>query len=266
MNWACKRIAELQAAFMLLTRLPAGTLTSYIPKLAAARWAFPIVGCVIGAIIAASYIMASQLMLPSFAAAILALIVGLLCTGAIHEDGLADCADGFGGGHHRNRKLEIMKDSAIGSYGTLALIMVMGLRILTLSSLPSKTEIIAPIVICAVISRFSMVGYLCLLPAAKSDGLGNQASGKNISSLFWTALISFIVIFMLIFIMAFIVSFEMGAAGLFYLIIALLLGASVWGIIAKHQIGGQTGDVCGAGQILCETAGWVILATIYGDF
>lgn len=256
MNWIGIRLAELQLAFMLLTRLPAGTLTSQLPELAHARWAFPIVGCIVGGIIAASYIILSLLLLPSFAAAILAITAGLFSTGAIHEDGLADCADGFGGGQNREKKLAIMRDSAIGSYGTLSLIIIMGLRILLLSMLPAKLEIVTPIIICAVISRYAMVGYLCLLPAARQDGLGNQASGNqtsgdNISALLLAGLIA-------------LPAFVIGAFGLIYVIIAIVSVALIWGVIAKYQLGGQTGDVCGAGQIICETAGWLIIATIYG--
>ena len=256
MNWIGIRLAELQLAFMLLTRLPAGTLTSQLPELAHARWAFPIVGCIVGGIIAASYIILSLLLLPSFAAAILAITAGLFSTGAIHEDGLADCADGFGGGQNREKKLAIMRDSAIGSYGTLSLIIIMGLRILLLSMLPAKLEIVTPIIICAVISRYAMVGYLCLLPAARQDGLGNQASGNqtsgdNISALLLAGLIA-------------LPAFVTGAFGLIYVIIAIVSVALIWGVIAKYQLGGQTGDVCGAGQIICETAGWLIIATIYG--
>ena len=257
MNWIGIRLAELQLAFMLLTRLPAGTLTSQLPELAHARWAFPIVGCIVGGIIAASYIILSLLLLPSFAAAILAITAGLFSTGAIHEDGLADCADGFGGGQNREKKLAIMRDSAIGSYGTLSLIIIMGLRISLLSMLPAKLEIVTPIIICAVISRYAMVGYLCLLPAARQDGLGNQASGNqtsgdNISALLLAGLIA-------------LPAFVIGAFGLIYVIIAIVSVALIWGVIAKYQLGGQTGDVCGAGQIICETAGWLIIATIYGD-
>ncbi|CAI8436040.1 adenosylcobinamide-GDP ribazoletransferase [Alphaproteobacteria bacterium] len=256
MNWIGIRLAELQLAFMLLTRLPAGTLTSQLPELAHARWAFPIVGCIVGGIIAASYIILSLLLLPSFAAAILAITAGLFSTGAIHEDGLADCADGFGGGQNREKKLAIMRDSAIGSYGTLSLIIIMGLRISLLSMLPAKLEIVTPIIICAVISRYAMVGYLCLLPAARQDGLGNQASGNqtsgdNISALLLAGLIA-------------LPAFVIGAFGLIYVIIAIVSVALIWGVIAKYQLGGQTGDVCGAGQIICETAGWLIIATIYG--
>ena len=257
MNWIGIRLAELQLAFMLLTRLPAGKLTSHLPQLKDARWAFPIVGCVVGGIIAASYIILSLLLLPSFAAATLAITAGLFSTGAIHEDGLADSADGFGGGKNREKKLAIMRDSAIGSYGTLSLIIIMGLRILLLSMLPSKLEIVAPIIICAVISRYAMVGYLCLLPAAREDGLGNQASGyqasgNNISAMLLASLIA-------------LPAFVIGAFGLIYVIIAIVVVALIWGMIAKYQLGGQTGDVCGAGQIICETAGWLIIVTIYGS-
>ncbi len=256
MNWIGIRLAELQLAFMLLTRLPAGKLKSHLPELAHARWAFPIVGCIVGGIIAASYIILSLLLLPSFAAAILAITAGLFSTGAMHEDGLADCADGFGGGQNREKKLAIMRDSAIGSYGTLSLIIIMGLRILLLSMLPAKLEIVTPIIICAVISRYAMVGYLCLLPAARQDGLGNQASGNqasgdNISALLLAGLIA-------------LPAFVLGAFGLIYVIITIVIVALIWGVIAKYQLGGQTGDVCGAGQIICETSGWLIIAAIYG--
>jgi len=252
MNWISIRLAELQLAFMLLTRLPVGKLASHLPELADARWAFPIVGCIVGGIIASSYIILSLLLLPSSAAAIFAITVGLFSTGAIHEDGLADCADGFGGGQNREKKLVIMRDSAIGSYGTLSLIIIMGLRILLLSMLPAKLEIVTPIIICAVISRYVMVGYLCLLPAARQDGLGNQASGNNFSALLLSGFIA-------------LPAFVVGAFGLIYVIIAIVSVAFIWGVIAKCQLGGQTGDVCGAGQIISETAGWLIITTIYGS-
>ena len=251
MNWTGKRFAEMQTAFMLLTRLPVGELSSVVPKLADARWAFPIVGCVIGGLISGSYIIISQFIQPSVLAAILAITVGLLCTGAIHEDGLADCADGLGGGQTKENKLAIMQDSVIGSYGTLSLILIIGLRVFTLSSLPATVEIIVPIIICAVISRFGMVGYLYLLPSAKKEGLGSEASGNNIYSLLASCLIVSPAFFIAIF-------------SLIYVIIAVIVVAFLWGVFTKNHLGGQTGDVCGAGQILSETAGWLILASIYG--
>ena len=106
-----RRIAEFQLAFMLLTRLPAGRLGGYIPELAAARWAFPLPGLFVGGFLAGVYITLNSLGLPAGLAAILALAAGMLITGGLHEDGLADCADGFCGGQNRDQKLKIMRDS-----------------------------------------------------------------------------------------------------------------------------------------------------------
>ena len=95
-----------------------------------------------------------------------------------------------------------------------------------------------------------MVGYLCFLPAAKQEGLGNQASADNISPIFFAAIVAF-------------PAFYFGVFSFVYVITSMLIIALFWGIIAKYQIGGQTGDVCGAGQLLSETMGWVMLASIY---
>ena len=250
MKWASKRITEIQLAFMLLTRLPAGTLSAYIPDLAASRWAFPLVGSIIGSLLALSYFGLHLLGFPSILAALIALIITLLATGALHEDGLADSADGFGGGHDKEQKLAIMKDSHIGSYGVLALIMVMSARVAGLSYLPPHSDVILWLIGCAVFSRLIMVAYLCLLPSARDTGLGNQASGQNRRDLLWAVIISLPFIW---------VTFP--ALGMSLIVMALV--AYLWALVAKRQIGGQTGDICGAGQILCETAGWLTLLTAF---
>ena len=98
MSWLRRRIAEVQVAFILLTRLPAGRLEGDAPELAAAKWAFPLAGLVVGGSLAGVYIAMNSLGLPAELAAILALGASVMMTGGLHEDGLADCADGFGGG------------------------------------------------------------------------------------------------------------------------------------------------------------------------
>ena len=104
---------------MLLTRLPVGWLaTSAEPaRLADAVWAFPVVGAVVGAIGGAVFWVCARLGMPPAVAAVWTLASMLLVTGALHEDGLADTADGLGGGRTRERKLEIMRDSRIGTFG-----------------------------------------------------------------------------------------------------------------------------------------------------
>ena len=249
MGWVRGRLIEVQLAFMLLSRLPAGTLSGKAPSLATSIWAFPLVGCIIGGIIALSYGGLSFIGLPPIIAALLALSLGLLATGALHEDGLADSADGMGGGHDRERKLAIMKDSQIGSYGVLALIMVMGLRVFGLASLPPDFNMIALIITVSIFSRTIMVAYLCLLPSARDTGLGEMASGQTYTPLVFASALSFPM-------MAF-----CGVTILPSLIIMLIIALS-FALLAKRQIGGQTGDICGAGQMLSETAGWLSLLAL----
>src|SRR5262249_10374713 len=93
------------------------------PHLGRASWALPLAGVLVALVGAAAYWLAHAAGLPSLSAGALALTATLLATGCLHEDGLADVADGFGGGATRERKLAIMRDSRIGSYGTCALIL-----------------------------------------------------------------------------------------------------------------------------------------------
>ena len=249
MIWLGRRIAEGQIAFMLLSRLPAGKLGPDIPTLAEARWAFPFVGVAIAAIIAGLYSALSLAGLAPPLSALLALSAGLFATGAMHEDGLADCADGFGGGLDRQRKLAIMKDSQIGSYGVLALILVMAARAISLSSFIPSLTFFGLILSFAVISRLVMVFYLSLLPAARENGLGQDAGRLDMKPVLIAVLISS---------PALIYGAIMAPLALAILILVSLMFAR----LAKKQIGGQTGDVCGASQLLSETAAWICLTAI----
>lgn len=244
MIWFARRIAELQIALMLLTRLPAGNLGSYIPELKQARWAFPLVGLPIGIALAGVYFTLSHVSLAPLLASLIALGFALRLTGAMHEDGLADCADGFGGGIDRDRKLEIMKDSHIGSYGVLALIIVMGARITSLSLLPLTSASFIIIISCAMLSRLVMVALLSFMSSARSDGLGHSASSQSKTPLFIALVLCLPACYY-------------GVLLAPLAIIALFGTAAVIAYLAKKQIGGQTGDVCGAAQITSETAGWI---------
>ena len=247
-----KWVAELQAAFMLLTRLPVGQFGSYIPILSAARWAYPLVGLAIGGITALIFILCHALGMPVILAALLAIGISLICTGALHEDGLADSADGLGGGQDKSQKLDIMKDSRIGSYGVLALILFMGARIGALSELQPDLHTMLSLISAAMASRLVMVVYLEFLPPAREDGLGKTASETASDTTRQRLLIAVL----------------LTSPALFYLFIftpaALVFGAAaawLFAFIAKKQIGGQTGDICGAGQLVSETTAFLCLAT-----
>lgn len=249
-----KRVAELQAAFMLLTRLPVGQFGTYVPSLAAARWAYPLVGLAIGCITAFIFMLCLLIGMPALLAAFMALGSTILCTGALHEDGLADSADGLGGGLDKAQKLEIMKDSRIGSYGVLALVLFVGARIAALSELQLNMHLFLSLTSIAMLSRFVMVAYLEFMPAAREGGLGRGASdgvSDSVRQQFSAACILTSPAILYLFMFA-------PAA-----LVMTSLAGWLFAFIAKKQIGGQTGDICGAGQLISETTALLCVATAF---
>ena len=250
MSGLWRRIAEVQVAFMLLTRLPAGRLGGYVPELAAAKWAFPLAGLVVGGSLAVVYITLNSLGLPAGLAAIVAIGAGIIMTGGLHEDGLADCADGFGGGQNRDRKLEIMRDSRVGSYGAIALVLVITARIVALAALPATAQSLILLISLAMVSRLVMVVCLSWLPSARAEGLGHLAGKDGGLSVVVAAGLCVPVLLY-------------SGGFILFGIAALCAAAVIVGWTANRQIGGQTGDVCGAVQILSETAGWLCMTAMF---
>lgn len=234
-------LTQFQLAMMALTRLPAGRIDGDVPPLGAAAWAFPVVGIVVGAIAGGVFWLASFLGLPALAAALLAIGASVLVTGGLHEDGLADMADGFGGGRDVARKLEIMRDSRLGSYGALAMILIIGL---TASAIADAGHLLAFIAIGA-LSRTAMLLPMMLLPPARADGLGATAA-TPVNPSFWVATIIALTLSLL----------ALPIAPLAAVVVVTLAIMA----LAKRHIGGQTGDVLGATQKLTECAAWLALA------
>lgn len=243
---------ELRLAGMLLTRLPMGRLADPVPKLSQARWAYPLVGLGIGALLALVAVLAQGLGFAPMLSALLVIGAGVLITGGLHEDGLADLADGFGGGHDRDRRLEIMRDSRVGSYGVLALILVLALKVQALALVLASGAIWGPILVIAVLSRFFMLAVQDVLPAARRDGMGFQAQENGGWRVWAGAGIAGTVL--LVFAL-----YSVGAAAALALVFAMLLVSVALAWQAKRLIGGQTGDVLGAVQLCAETAGWLAL-------
>ena len=167
--------SDLKAAVLFCTRLPiphAAAITG--ADLARAGWAFPVAGAVVGLIAAAVYWLAGLAGLPPLPAAGLAVAATLVVTGCLHEDGLADVADAFGGAT-RERKLEIMRDSRVGTYGACALSMSLLLRTAALASIAAPAAAASVLVAAHMAARAGMPLFMRLVPPARIDGLSAGA-------------------------------------------------------------------------------------------
>ena len=231
---------DLAAAFGLLTRLPAPVDHARAGHRGmSSGWAYPIVGAVVGALAGALGAGLMALGAAPMLAVALALTLQCLTTGALHEDGLADSADGLAGGHSRERRLEIMRDSRIGVYGMLALLLAMLARTGGLLEVSGLT-LIALMAGIGAASRAVMVFASTLLPDARSDGLG-ASHGRASWATSGLSLGLGLLILMIC----------TGWAALLALPLALVLVAPFW-MAAYRAIGGRTGDILGGSQILTE--------------
>ncbi|MEM6589578.1 MAG: adenosylcobinamide-GDP ribazoletransferase [Pseudomonadota bacterium] len=234
--------ADIVDAMQLLTRLPVPANDS--PRGAEAAWAYPLVGIVLGALAAAVGLIGHAFGLPAPLSALLSLATLIMATGALHEDGLADTADGLWGGWTIERRLDIMKDSRIGAYGVIALFLGLAARwaaLWMLFEIGPETAA-AAILVAAAASRAMMPGVMCALPHARSDGLSAQVGdvGRNAA----------LVALGLAALIAVIFSGWGGIMALFWALVVTALLAR----IALTKIGGQTGDILGATQNLAEIA------------
>jgi adenosylcobinamide-GDP ribazoletransferase len=186
-------------------------------------------------------LLAAALHLPVLVIATLAVGASILLTGALHEDGLADTADGFGGGKSMASALEIMRDSRIGTYGGVALILSLLLRISLIAALIpfGAWRAAAALIAMEAIGRAAMVHLWAALPAARVDGLSSSA-GRPTTTIAWAAAI-----------VALVVAIVFGglSAGLVATIVSCLAAALVtYGFesLCRKMVGGQTGDTLGA--------------------
>jgi len=236
-------IDEIRTAAMFLTRLPFAGERPPLSALSGAARAFPLVGAGVGLAGGAVYAAAVSLGLPPVGGALLALAVTIGVTGALHEDGLADVADGFGGGADAKKKLAIMRDSRIGSYAVLALVLGIGLRATALASIDGAIAAAGALIGAAAGSRGALPLIMELFPQARRSGMAAEAGRPAHDQAIIAAVIGGL----------FVLLFFGPLAGA----VAILAGGgAAWGMaaLAKRQIGGITGDVLGAAQQLAEIA------------
>ncbi|MGL5362827.1 MAG: adenosylcobinamide-GDP ribazoletransferase [Bosea sp. (in: a-proteobacteria)] len=235
---------DLLSGFALLTRLP---LPDHAGSGAASAWTWPVVGAVLGGLGAVAGWFGLWLGLTSGVVAVGVLGLGALLTGALHEDGLSDTADGLFGGWTRERRLEIMKDSRVGSYGVLALVLVTLARWSALEAVLAGGSLWALVAVGA-ISRAPMALIMAALPNARGAGLSHATGQPSLPvALVGAALAAAIACLFA----GWAVLPMLGLTGL----ATLLLARS-----AQARIGGQTGDILGASQQLAEAAALAVLA------
>jgi adenosylcobinamide-GDP ribazoletransferase len=237
---------DFWVAVSFFTRLPIPTLHGTIDMARALAFA-PLVGVGVGLMGALAFLGARALGLPVMACALIAIAVATAMTGALHEDGLADCADGLGG-RNANARLEIMKDSRIGSYGTLALLLITLIRWSALTALVGAGHHWPALIAAGALSRAPMAVLIATLPNARGTGL-SHLTGRPPRSAALAALGIAAAIALL-------------ATGLTLVPMALAAAATT-ALLARaaiKRIGGQTGDILGASQQLAEAAALALAA------
>jgi adenosylcobinamide-GDP ribazoletransferase len=243
-----KRLTDLKTGFAFLTRLP---LAQERPiaggELATALWTAPIVGAIVGLIGSFAYWLAHSLHLPPLVSATLAVASTFVFTGGLHEDGLADVADGFGGGATRERKLEIMRDSRIGTYGVCALVLSLLLRVAVVANLGEPALVAGALVAAHAAARSPLAAFMRLLPPARADGMsadvGEPPAGVAVASLLLGL---------------FIVVIALGPMAVLAAAILIAAAFLLVGWLCTNQIKGQTGDVLGT----LEQAGEIIVLLV----
>lgn len=243
--------SDLQLALALLSRLPVSVPD--ISRMGRAAWAYPLVGLLLSALAAFAGFIMLTLGVPASLAALVSLVVSILATGAMHEDGLADSADGLWGGWDRERRLEIMKDSRIGTYGVVALIISFAARWGAIGLLfsASTTSTILALITAGMLSRATMPLLMAALPHARQDGLSQSVGHVPTSSAALGVGIAISLSFILV-----------GGAA-FWVVVFAGIATLIIGKIAKARIGGQTGDVLGASQQISEI---IILFSLTASF
>ncbi|MGJ0509608.1 MAG: adenosylcobinamide-GDP ribazoletransferase [Methylocystis sp.] len=242
---------DIRACLRFYTRLPIrpGADGHAMPDFSRVCWATPVAGAVVGAIGGGALLLGASLKLPALVCATAAIGACVIVTGALHEDGLADVADGFGGGVTREQKLAIMRDSRLGSYGALALCLSTLLRVCALAALLQSGVLFAALGLIGASALSRAVGLIPLvrLRPARSDGAGSSAATPSPSSLRVAFYIG----------VALALAPALGAASLAQAVVGVMASVAAGAAVAsfaERQIGGYTGDVLGAAQQAAEIA------------
>ncbi|MET0747790.1 MAG: adenosylcobinamide-GDP ribazoletransferase [Rhizobium sp.] len=242
--------------FLSRIRLPDAVFAGDDGNLGRVARAFPVAGALIALPAALAFGLLTAAHVDALLSALLVLAIHTLVTGALHEDGLGDTADGLGGGADPDRALAIMKDSRIGSYGAIALILTFALRAAALAAIarglpPLAAALTLPAA--AALSRAALVWHWHALPPARPDGVA-AAAGRPDATAATIALASGLLLAVLLLwwrLPAMVLVDVVGLAAVFTLAFTAYV---------RKRLAGHTGDTIGATQQICEIAVFCALA------
>jgi adenosylcobinamide-GDP ribazoletransferase len=233
-------VKSFLAAIAFLTRLPVGRFATFDAADVAhsAGW-FPLVGVLLGALYSLTAVLLRN-HLPLEVVAVLLVILDALATGALHLDGLADTADGFGGGKTREDILRIMRDHAIGSYGGIALATLVALKVMAYGALLKQSDWMVALTLTPVLGRWSILLLTATLPYARPSQ--SVVEGMRKGSLFWGTVVI-------------VAAMAVAKSGRAWIAMAVVVAVSAaFGLYCRRRIAGITGDTLGANLQLCESA------------
>jgi adenosylcobinamide-GDP ribazoletransferase len=240
-------MSGLRTAWIFLTRVPIGDDPH--PDVSRAVPWFPLVGAIVGGVAAAVWALSNTVLSPLPSAA-LAVTAAALLTGAFHQDGLADMADGFGGGWDPEQRLRIMKDSRHGTYGVMALVCVALLQVSALSAL-GRAQGVAALVAAHTLGRAGAVALLAVARPARDVGLGAGHAlavrrDRAIAGMLAAVAVAVLAL----------------GAGALIASVAVVLAVGGCAALSQRKIRGITGDVLGAAEQLGETAALLVAAAL----
>ncbi len=228
---AIRPLRDLQTAFGFLTRLPVGHGGR---PLARAAYTFPVVGAAVGAVGGAVFWAADAVGLGAWIAAVLAVLATCVVTGGLHEDGLADTADGFGGGATPERRLEIMRDPRTGAFGVLALVFATALKVAALAGAVDAAQAAAMLAVAHAGARACLPAVMWRMPAASDRGLAAAAGTPE-----WQGAA-------LALVLGVGVAFSLLPVAAPAMIAAAAVVTWLCCLLARRLVGGYNGDVLGA--------------------
>ena len=242
------------------TRIPCPKWVKFsADNLNKSRKYLPLIGLFVGGVAAIVFYL-SHLVLPASVSIVLSMMVTVYMTGAFHEDGLADCADGFGGGWEKSQILSIMKDSRLGTYGAISLLLILGLKFILLWEIQ---QLSVPLLVFSLILGHALSRLMASATMQCYEYVSelSTSKSKSVASIRLSTSEMVLSILPVVVVLLFVISFKYALAIFLVVLLSWLLAEAY-----KKRIGGYTGDCLGATQQLTEVLFYLVIASKIPNF